>query len=215
MRCRLVVGCVLVVVLLCGSRDVGAVPLSVAYVDTVTGLEWAQVSETTGTAYWDARAIDGWTLATLRDVTELILHITGLSLAGGYVDPYYGDVFTMANAEEANSAWAPAFLDVFTPTVSTPEYRAVLGWVVDGSPMDRNAAYVPRVLDSAQGADTVSKNMIDTHTDYVSGRVPSAGTPDRGAWLYRQVPEPSTLLLLGLGGVLGALSRQRTRRRAS
>src|SRR5690242_18848713 len=38
------------------ASDSHGTPLSVAYVDTVTGMEWAQVSETTGSAYWDVAA---------------------------------------------------------------------------------------------------------------------------------------------------------------
>lgn len=202
-----------------------AAPLSVAYLDTLTGLEWAQVTGSTGFQWWEVDAVcandgstacssnlagvelQGWTWARTNQVMDLMANATDLSsaeLSLFTVDPAYGTVFVPLSVNATDSPWAPQFLSLFAPTVVTNTQQAVFGWAANGAYFDPRSAFIPAVIDTAPGGvDTAGRgNLVDSAPPFSP-----AGSSERGVWLFRtaqQVPEPSTLLLLGVGA-LGAL----------
>ena len=229
----------LLLLLLSGPTDTCATPLSVAYIDTVTSMEWAQVADATGYHYYQLETVcatdgstacssslpgvelAGWTWATTRQVMELMMSVTGLEgMVRESFDPLYGTIYIGSTVQEADSTWAPQFLATFTPTIVTDTYQAVRGWAADGVWFDPKSAYLPEVIDAAEGEiDTIGRGgLSDSHGPMIGGTLWNPPSSERGAWLFRpvaSVPEPSSLLLLSVGGVLGALYRRRTVKHAT
>jgi hypothetical protein len=218
-------------------HDTHATPLSVAYVDTATGLEWAQVADATGYHHYQLATVcatdgsaacssslpgvelAGWTWATSHQVMDLLVDAAGLpseQLNHYFVDPPYGTVYVPGSVSEIDSTFAPLLLSLFAPTIVTDTYRAVRGWVADGVYHDFHTAWLPEVIDAAGGGlDTAGRGPLsDSHEPMVGGTLANPGSPERGTWLFRpaqSVPEPSTLVLLSVGA-LGAIGAQRRRR---
>jgi hypothetical protein len=203
--------------LLASVVPVKADPLSVAYLDSVSGWEWAQVSDTTGLTWDDisgvcgidgqtactgdlgTKGLGGWTWATSQQVLSLFTNATDLTAA------------ELADEDEdlVNSTWAPMFTSVFTPTYFGEGFRGVAAISADGPAFDARGAWVPHVIDSfGPGEDTASKRWVIAQ--YTS-------SPSVGVWLHRnaveRVPEPATLSLavLGLAGL--ALRQLKSRSR--
>jgi len=213
-----------------------AAPLSVAYVDNLTGLEWAQVTGSTGFQWWEVDAVcandgstacssnlagvelAGWTWARTNQIMDLMANATDLSSAQLSLftfDPAYGTVFVPLSVTATDSTWAPQFLSLFAPTLVTGTSQAVIGWAANGAYFDPRSAFIPAVIDAAPGGeDSAGRgNLVDSAPPFSP-----AGSSERGVWLFRtaqQVPEPSTLLLLSVGA-LGALRwRERHEKRSS
>lgn len=202
--------------------DSAALPLSVAYIDTVTGMEWAQVAETTGFAWYEVAGVcatdgatacgtnlagvelTGWTWAHVAQIIELVANATDLTLA--QLSP---------TASAANSTWATQFLSIFMPTVITDTHRAVIGWAADGAVFDPRSAFAPEVVDAFAGSGTDSAgrgSLFDSQPPFAP-----VGSDTRGVWLFRdaqEVPEPSTLLLMSVGALAGVM-RWRARSKES
>ena len=217
------------------AAESGAAPLTVAYLDTLTGMEWAQVGDSTGyhhyqlagvcatdgatacTSSLPAVELVGWTWATSHQVMDLLVDAAGLpsdQLNRYFFDPPYGTVYVPGSVSEIDSAFAPLLLSLFEPTIVTDTYRAVRGWVADGIYHDLHSAWLPEVIDAIDGGlDTAGRGILsDSHEPMVGGTLSNPGSPERGAWLFRpaqSVPEPSALLLLAVGGILAARYQRR------
>ena len=189
-------------------------PLTVAYLDSVSGWEWAQVTDTTGLT-WDqisgvcgidgvsacsadigTKGLGGWTWATSLQVLSLFADSTDLTPA------------QLQDGDEdlVNSTWAPQFLSLFNPSYFGEGFHGVAALASDGPSFDPRGTWVPHVIDSngATGEDTASMRWVTAQY------TPSTSV---GVWLHRpgveRVPEPTTLSLavLGLAGL--AMRRRR------
>ena len=205
---------VLSLVLFGAAAESAALPLTVAYFDTATGMVWAQVADSRGFAWYEVAGVcaadgatacganlggaelTGWTWARVSQVLTLFDNATDLTLA--QLSP---------TASAVNSTWAPQFLSIFMPTVITDTYRAVIGWAADGAVFDPRSAFAPEVVDAIAGMiDSAGRgSLFDSQPPFAP-----VGSDTRGVWLFRdaeqvsgaeQVPEPSTLLLMGIGAL--------------
>jgi hypothetical protein len=100
-----------------------------------------------------------------------------------------------------DSTWAAQFLSIFMPTLITDTRRAVIGWAADGASFDPRSAFAPEVVDAMAGMpDTAGRgSLFDSQPPFAP-----TGSETRGVWLFRdaqEVPEPSTLLLMGIGAL--------------
>jgi hypothetical protein len=192
-----------------------ALPLTVAFVDTSTGLEWAQLTGTGGVT-WDALAgvcatdgatacsgnigtneYAGWTWATSGQVLQMFVNATDLTAAD------------MDDQDEwaTNSTWAPQFLSLFAANFGDASSRTAAALVSDGPSFDPRGAWTPYVTDAIGAADDDAASKR---------RVIAKYTTAQGVWLQRAVapvPEPTTILLIGLGfaGVAARRRRQNAR----
>lgn len=198
-----------------GAQPAAALPLDTAYVDSVSGLEWAQVSGTTLLA-WDEVAgvcatdgvsacssnlgsveLGGWTWATSTQVLTLFVNATDLT----------PDQLADQDESTTNSTWAAQLLSFFDPTSIENGGFGLLGLSADGPSFDPRGAWVPYVVDGTAGSeDLVSRRRI------VAKYLASDAI---GLWLNRpvsSVPEPTTLSLTVLGVAGLAVRRVRNRR---
>ena len=203
--------------LFCGAQPAAALPLDTAYVDSVSGLEWAQVSGTTlltweqvagvcatdGTSACSSNLgsveLGGWTWATSTQVLTLFVNASDLTPD------------QLADQDEAapNSTWAGQLISLFGSTFTQSGAIGLQALSADGPSFDPQGAWVPYVFDAASGSDDIaSRRRI------VAKYLASDST---GLWLYRpasssslpssSVPEPTTLSLTVLG-VAGLIARR-------
>ncbi len=191
--------------------------LAIAAPVNVGGSEWMQVTDTAGFSWDDISAVcdpatgtcsskllsgtvnlSGWTWASAEEVGALFSMLT----------PHPGGI---TDYSETGSAWAPAFLSMFSPTLDGSVQNFVIGWSRTLFVPGISFAYAPVVQDLLDPADL---DRADVGPIF-DGSVPD---PLVGGWFYRatsppaNVPEPSTIVLLGLSlAVLGFSRRRKVR----
>ena len=190
-----------------------ATSIAVAYVDPVTGWEWAQAAETVGFSWNEVQGVcatdgvtacnadleavgfTGWVWATRDQVRDLFVNATDLTASelADYSEEQYG------------STWAPQFLSLFTPTVGG---FVVNGWSATTSSVLSGPAFTPLVVDHPTAGPRDSADLVSFASKADASNV-------RGVWLHRAVaPVPdgsdSRGLLIAALAVLIVMSQLRS-----
>lgn len=173
---------------------------------------WALIADTTGDGFGFLSDSDPLTVGSLLNTDDKILHRGDLSLNGtdGFLfnDPTGALTLDSTTANTTAGTWAPgdplAVLWFPSLTLADTAYDAssygILTFGTDGSsafttPSDSTSLYLLRYI----GSDT---NLGGPNTSAITGSAGS-GTPTQA------VPEPTTLLLFGLAGLVGVVFRRR------
>lgn len=172
---------------------------------TIGDKDWRQLSETINLSYIDLDVIydtatgqldtgatsvggvdfAGWTWASMDDVKDLFIELTGYPFDGGRV-----------GYREAGSTWAPAFFELFDP---------LFDGTVDGHRVHVATGKTRSTTDGIVINGIVQNHFPDDVQDLVSvGSYSGFDSSSRwnGVWVYKDlsnVPEPATMILFGIG----------------
>ena len=153
---------------------------------TINGREWMQPTSLGNALTWDMvnaacdastgacngliNGIDvsGYTWSSVNDLAEMIGVFTG-----GF-DPIFG-----FHVQEANSSWAPEFLNIFPPTEVLTFRVGIFGWVREDDSNDSSSAYYGAIH------NYIAPQDLDI-TSIGGGTFPK--TTKFSAWLYREGP---------------------------
>ena len=163
-------------------------------VETVN-LSWNQVAtvcnSTTGACAGSigALAFHGWTWATTADVRALFEELVQPGTQN------FSSDFGVYNNPSAADPWIDAAISAsaFTATGASSNQQSVYGWTRTLTPSDPTRACVGNLVDS------IPSPGLSDFAQTCSTAPLSNSQGNRGVWLYRSVPEPGTLALLGLG----------------
>jgi hypothetical protein len=195
---------------------IDAAPLTVTYVDSVTGWEWAEAGEITDLSWNDIAAVcpqDGstacigtlagmevsdWIWATRDQVRDLFANATDLT------DAQLADYL-----ENADSTWASQFLSLFDATGAGPVPGLLWAWGWSAT-TDERFAY--NAFSPVMYSYTFPPGYPD-QANLLLNPLKSFSDAGLGVWLYRPaaVPEPAMLTVFGSG--LLFLSARHLRRR--
>jgi len=191
--CRLVLSTIAAVCVSAGNARATLVDFTDVTVDTATGLEWLHLDKTTGGLSYDdilnnARGFyaAGWRSASWDQVNGVLATYSSLAPADRSMLGIFG--VTRFDDEPCCDHY-----------LTEGYFAENTGYVFMAWEDQVDRSTDPRTVISSRIFLTVSSASLDTSTP---------AFPIQGYWLVREVPEPSTLALMGLG-VLAVLRKAR------
>jgi hypothetical protein len=110
------------------------------------------------------------------------------------------DMSALTNTELP--VWDPAWSEGVTENVPGTDYYLQFSWGLQGTGMDHDGAAIDHILFHCEDYDDATITLED-YVVFGTGTVDFGGPVDMGdPVIIHQIPEPMTIVLLGLGGLL-------------